>query len=364
MTGPARPGAGTVPLPADVTGLDAAFMTVALRRGGADVTVDSVTAEPFPTGTGFLGDHARLHLTYDGAPGPGTVVAKLPPADEGGRTVGRLLGVWWREHRFYTDLAPGSGLPVPACHFSGADRERERYVLLLDDLTDRSVTVDQVAGASDAQADAAVDALAVLHARWWDRAGDELAWMPSIGAPAVGSALQEAVVASLGRFGGRFGDLVSPASVDRLRAFAPRLRTWLAARAAGPLVVAHADYQLGNLRFGTDGVWILDWQTAMRTAPATDLAIFCGTSLTTERRRAREDALLARYRERLAEEGVSVDAGHLRRDYSESFLWWAAMFAHNLSAIEAPDDRSRALFDSMVARTHAAIDDLGPEASP
>ena len=366
MSSSRRPAAGTSrrPLPAGIDALDAPLVEALLREGGLDVEVTGMAVEPFAAGSGFLGDLARLHLAYGDRPGPATVVAKLPPADPGGRAVGRLLGVWHREHRFYAELAPGRGLPVPDCYAAAADPEAERYVLRLEDLGARTDELDQVEGADPDRAERAIDALADLHARWWGDAAEAIAWMPTIAAPAVGTRLQEAVAASLPAFGLRFGDLTTNRSIDALHRFVPRLADWLALGGAGTLAVTHADYRLGNLRFGADTVYVLDWQTAMRAAPATDLAMFTATSLTIEARRRHEGELVDRYLARVRDQGVAVDGGRFRRDYAESFLWWAAMFANNLSAIDTDDERTRTLFDSMIERTHVAIDDHEPEPFP
>jgi thiamine kinase-like enzyme len=350
-----------VTIPAGIDELDAPFVAAALRDAGYELDVEAIDVEPFAEGSGYLGDLARIRLHYATGGGPESIVAKVPPADPGGRAVGRMLGVWRREHLFYSELARGLDLPVPHCYASLADVGEERYLLLLEDLGDLTTELSQVHGAEPEEARQAVEALADLHARWWGEAGGAIAWMPTIAAPAVGRGLQDAIVARLDVFERRFAGQVTATSVGALRRFAPRLAEWLERKAGGVLAVAHADYRLGNLRFGPDGVYVLDWQTAMRTAPATDLSIFAATSLTIAARRAQEDELLSSYAERLRTLGVEVDDGDLRRDYEESFLWWASMFANNLSTIESDDVTTRELFESMIERTHAAIDDLRPE---
>src|SRR5436190_164344 len=73
-------------------------------------------------GTGQMSNSYRVSLTYDGdAAGPASVVVKLAAADETSRSTGVGLGAYEREVRFYRELAPRIGGPLPACHASAFD---------------------------------------------------------------------------------------------------------------------------------------------------------------------------------------------------------------------------------------------------
>ena len=182
-----------------------------------------------------------------------------------------------------------------------------------------------------------------------------------IGAKHAGIAfhlLRDAVVGSLPAWEERFGPLLPDGFAAVLGDFAPRLDRWLATQAERPLTLAHADVRVDNLVFPErGGVRLVDWQTAMRTNGVTDVAILLATSTTVEDRRRWESDLLQRYRDGVARHGVVLDPDRLRSDYAESFLWWSAMFANNLSTIDPPPGRGRELFDSMIARTARAAAD-------
>src|SRR5215831_5891973 len=72
-----------------------------LRTGA----VRSVEIEPIGLGVGFLGQVARLHLTYNGGDdaAPTTLVGKLPTVDPGGREICRIFKLYEREIRFYRE---------------------------------------------------------------------------------------------------------------------------------------------------------------------------------------------------------------------------------------------------------------------
>ncbi|MEM8903609.1 MAG: hypothetical protein AAGF02_07905 [Actinomycetota bacterium] len=330
--------------------IDAAWLGAALDRPVADLE-----QTPLGDGIGFLGDLARLRVEFaDGE--TVRLIAKIPTADPGGRSVGRLLDVWRREHRFYEDLAPDLHDIVPRCRLALGDEERDRWLLVLDEIHPAR-ELDQLAGATLTDMELVIDALADLHGRYDDRTGGSPAWVPGIGS-GTAHVLRDAVVGSLPAWRQRFGALL-PSGFDAvLSDFAPHLDSWLAALARRPLTLAHADVRVDNLVFPErGGVRIVDWQTAMRTGGVTDLAILLATSTTVDDRRAWEGDLLLRYRDGVARHGIDLDLEELRTGYADSFLWWSSMFANNLSTIDPPPGRGSELFDSMVSRTaRAAVD--------
>jgi hypothetical protein len=343
-------------IPGSLDDLTREWLASVLPGGERLRTVDVV---PFGEGVAFLGRLARLRLTWDEPEnGPPSLVAKLPTDDPGGRTVGTMLNVWYREHRFYTDLAPHLGDLVPRPHFAGADHDTGAYVLLLEDLAP-AAPGDQVAGASLEDAVLAVETLARLQAPWWGAPRTELTeWLPGIDRPGV-SQLADVIAAALPRFGERFADVVDAAALSQLADRAPGIPGLLAAFANGPLTVAHADYRVENLLFSSDGrLWVLDWQTAMITAGVTDLAFFCGTNLTVADRRRFESELVERYVDVLRRDGVATElTTTVAEDYRRSMWWWFGMLANNLSSIEPRDDRGRALFSAMAERISVAATD-------
>ncbi len=347
----------TAEIPAVIGDLSRDWIQHALRTGAPnpaddlDVDVAAVEVEPLGLTVGFLGDLARVHLSYERGTGPETVIVKLPATDPGGRHVGSMLRAWAREVAFYRELAPRSSQArVPRCYHAGEDEVAERWVVVLEEC--KADPVDAATGAGDAQAEAAVDALAGFHAAWW-QSDQRFDWMPGFDVTGVGG-LQGPWLDALPLFLDRYGHLLPGPTGQWIQQFAPTLSQWSAKAAGEPLTVVHADYRIDNLIFEADGVTMIDWQTALRGPGAMDLSSFCITSLTIEDRRRSEAALIERYLDGLAEAGVTVDAGWFADSYDENLLWWMGQFANNLARLEPDDDAAQQALDTMIERTYTA----------
>jgi aminoglycoside phosphotransferase (APT) family kinase protein len=342
-----------VEVPTRFDEVTSSWLTGALADGGRfphGVEIDAVVVEPLGDDVGLLGDLARLRMTYRTGTGPSTLILKLPTSDPGGHQVGRMLRAWAREVAFYREVAPASpGARVPRCYYAGDDPVRERWVLLLEDCP--SEPVDAQRGATPAQAEAAVDALAAFHATWWGK--DTFDWMPGFDTTGVG-ALAGVWRDATPRFLERYRHVVPPPTDDWLPLLPDWLAPWSDRTGEQALTVVHADYRLDNLLIAGDRVTMIDWQTALRGPGAMDLSSFIVTSLTIENRRAVEDDLIARYRSGLAREGVDVDPTWLARSYDENLLWWMGQFANNLARLEPADPATQRALDTMIERTYTA----------
>jgi aminoglycoside phosphotransferase (APT) family kinase protein len=75
-----------------------------------------------------------------------------------------------------------------------------------------------------------------------------------------------------------------------------------------PFIVGHGDYRLDNMMFGrvpgAPAISVIDWQAARLAPPLLDAAIFLGSCLSVEDRRAHERELLHGYHEKLCEAGI------------------------------------------------------------
>lgn len=108
--------------------LTAEWLTAAVGAG----TIERFNAERI--GTGQMSECYRVALTYaDGAAGPGSVVLKVAASDPVSRQTGLALGLYEREVRFYTDVAPRIDGPVAPCYHAGFDGETGVFHLLLGD---------------------------------------------------------------------------------------------------------------------------------------------------------------------------------------------------------------------------------------
>ena len=110
----------------------------------SDLSDDWLTAASVPAtvtdfgferiGTGQMSECYRVALTYaDGGAGPESVVLKVAATDPSSRQTGLALGLYEREVRFYTDIAPHIGGPVAPCYHAGFDSDTGAFHLLLGD---------------------------------------------------------------------------------------------------------------------------------------------------------------------------------------------------------------------------------------
>ncbi|MEY3796226.1 MAG: hypothetical protein RLZZ170_240, partial [Actinomycetota bacterium] len=140
--------------------------------------VTGFTLQVIGAGEGFMGQLARVSLSGDNV--PPSVIVKFPTSDPGGQVMGEMMGVWNREHRFYTEVASQiEGIKLARCLHSSVDP----YALVLEDLSPAR-SGDQVAGPTPDQARIAIDVAATLHSAWFDKPElHKLDWMPSISDP-------------------------------------------------------------------------------------------------------------------------------------------------------------------------------------
>lgn len=140
------------------TDLSANWLTDVLGAG----TVSDFSVERI--GTGQMSECYRVGLTYaDGAAaGPASVVLKVAATDPASRQTGQAPGLYEREVRFYSDIAPGLPGPVTPCYRAAYDPETGAFDLLLGDASP-AVVGDEIRGATGEQAALALAELGRVH---------------------------------------------------------------------------------------------------------------------------------------------------------------------------------------------------------
>lgn len=267
---------------------------------GAEVS--GVTVEPVAF-TGATTDMARIALEYaDGADGPATLIAKITGTDEVQAGMDAAMGLFAREGRFYETFADKVPLRAPRCHHVG---DGSSTPLLLEDLAGLRMG-DQMVGLAVDDAERIIDAVAQMHARYWDSPEVEQDWLVS---PAEGTyaAMVTQLVSSGApalqeQFAGRAPEGVLDAVVERAPDWTA---TVLAPGAEGPHTLVHNDCRLDNIFFAEDGEPVLiDWQALARTRGTQDIANLLAQSMDSVHLSANWEPLLRRYHERLVEHGV------------------------------------------------------------
>ncbi|KGI70938.1 ecdysteroid 22-kinase family protein [Mycolicibacterium rufum] len=327
--------------PADLT---AEWLTTALGRGTvADFSVTRI-------GTGQMSECYRVALDYaDGEQGPASVVLKVAAADPSSRQTGLAMGLYEREVRFYSDIAPGLGGPVAPCHHAAYDPATGVFDLLLDDAAPATVG-DEIRGASGEQAALALRQLGLVHG---PLLGDEaLAGAEWINRESpVNQGLMSALYAG---FIDRYRDQVAPEHREVCERFVASFDAYSAAEdtAGGRRGLVHGDYRLDNMLFGQDGadrpLTVVDWQTVTWGPAFTDVAYFLGCALPTEQRRAHYDDLLAAYHEALGPAaGVTLDEV---REGVRRQSFFGVLMAIVSPMLVAQTERGDEMFMAMIAR--------------
>ena len=324
--------------------LTAEWLTAALGAG----TVAQFSAERI--GTGQMSECYRVALTYaGGSTGPASVVLKVAASDPVSRQTGLALGLYEREVRFYTDIAPRIGGPFAPCYHAGFDAETGVFHLLLGD-ANPAVVGNEIRGATVEQAMLAVTELGRLHGQLLGSAAvADMDWLNR------DTPVNQALLAQLyAGFVDRYADMISPAHrqvCDRLVAV---FDTYVAAEAATDRVhgLVHGDYRLDNMLFGEPGadraLTVVDWQTVTWGPAMTDLAYFIGCALPDDVRRDNYDALLRAYHGALGQDaGLSLEDV---RDGVRRQSFFGVMMPIVSSMLVERTDRGDEMFMAMVSR--------------
>ena len=325
-----------------------------------DLTADWLTAaigagtvERFSTariGTGQMSECYRVAITYaDGAAGPDSVVLKVAATDPASRQTGLALGLYEREVRFYTDIAPGIDGPVAPCYSSAYDSETGVFHLLLGD-ADPAVVGDEIRGATVEQATLAMTELGRLHAPLLGQTSmADLEWL-NREAP-----MNQALIAQLyAGFADRYSDDIAPAHREVCERLVGGFDEYLAREAAADRVhgLVHGDYRLDNMLFGQQGadrpLTVVDWQTVTWGPATTDVAYFLGCALADDVRRDNYDALLGAYHDALGPD-AALSADDVREGVRRQ-AFFGVMMAIVSSMLVERTERGDEMFMTMLRR--------------
>ena len=326
--------------PADLT---AGWLTEALGVPVSDFAFERI-------GTGQMSECYRVELTYaDGDSGPGSVVLKVAATDPVSRQTGLALGLYEREVRFYTDIAPGIDGPIAPCHHAAFNTETGAFHLLLGD-AGPAVVGDEIRGATVEQAMLALSELGRVHA-------------PLLGDTAMASAdwlnrespMNQALIGQLyAGFSERYRDRIAPEHRDVCERLVASFDAYVVGEAAAQRAhgLVHGDYRLDNMLFGEAGadrpLTVVDWQTVTWGPAMADVAYFLGCALPDQLRRDHYDALLHAYHDALGPNApLSFDEV---RDGVRRQSFFGVMMAIVSSMLVAQTERGDDMFMVMLER--------------
>ncbi len=344
--------------------LDAAWFTTALRSSGTlgeEHAVTSVASSRIGEGEGMASRLWRFSLTYGpGAPAtsPGSVVVKLATDDPHRLFIFQSGKFYAREVRFYAELAADAPVRVPRCLYGAIEPESSMFVLVLEDVGELR-HVDQLTGGSFEDAVQALQTLAKIHAKWWEKdMGDlEETFMPMNNGfnqfvvpmlhnqswPAARDARPDLWPKDVSAFLDGYGDKI-PQVLEGLM---------------GPNTLIHNDYRVDNLLWDGDEIVVLDFQMSSIASGLLDFAYFVAQSLPKELRKARLDELLDAYLSALADNGVTLDRDAAIDRYRRCLVFGLMWPCGLMGGYATLDPRGKVLAETMLDRHLSALADSG-----
>jgi hypothetical protein len=329
------------------------WLTAAIGAGSVtEFTVERI-------GTGQMSECYRIGLTYaPGEDGPATVVLKVAATDPMSRQTGLALGLYEREVRFYSEVAPRLGGPIAECFHTSYDPATGIFALLIDDAAP-AVVGDEIRGATTEEARLALTELGRLHA-------------PVIGSETFADTdwlnrdapLNQDLIGQLyAGFADRYGEAITPEQRLVCQRLVDSFDAYLAGEAAPERIkgLVHGDYRLDNMLFGRSGsrrdLTVVDWQTVGWGPAMTDVAYFIGCALTVEDRRAHYEDLLRAYHE-----GLGPDSPITLEDVREGVRhqsFAGVMMAVVSSMLVERTERGDEMFLTMLERHSSHVLDTG-----
>jgi len=267
-------------------------------------SIEAVEVDEIGAGLGVSSAVYRARLTGDGC--PASVVVKLTAKDPNAAFTSTVLSMYRREVAFFEHLAERAPMRVPVSYHGAVSDDGSEVAVVMEDLGDNR-PCDQLAGMSERDAVAAVEALARWHAQWWN---DVDGLVDRGCALALNNDLYPVVLPGL--FDEGWAKLTASEAcrppvelIDIGPRFGGRLAGLLEELDRAPVTLLHGDYRADNLLFGVDGEPIaIDFQLIHTGSGAYDLAYFITQSLDAATARSVERSLFDRWIDGLQAAGV------------------------------------------------------------
>lgn len=381
------------PTPTTLDEFTPAWLTAELRRTKtieSDATVTAVGQAILGEGEGFMGIIGRLSLSYDGTPGPATMIAKIPTTVDKNRAAGRAIGVYEREVRVYSDVLPGIDIPQPKIYTAiyEADGHEKKLrdqtkkvdrfplwllrwlikreqgksavppcVLLIEDLVDGDVG-DQVTGGSPEKIAAGLATLARLHAATWGtKTIPKSHWAE--GPDTIPRLIHAMYLNGHDEFLRQAAPHFSAHSIGLYKSLKETgIDRVIRYRTDVPQCLLHGDYRLDNMFFDMNGSIqaVIDWQTATPGPAVIDVGYFLVSSLHADTDESVVDELLAGYHAELMANGVAdYPYDQFHADYLDGLL----IILHRLTGLaevaDMGDGRGVELMATWLRRADARL---------
>lgn len=338
------------------------WLTEKLKANGKLTSaVTSVDVTTIGEGVGLMGELARLKLTYAEPEAlPASMVIKCAAQNEN-INVARALDFYNREVDFYNKIGSGCGLKTPESYYGAVNQQTYDCVILMQDMGDVSPN-DQLVGASEVEAFAAIENISEMHGRFWGKVrGPENSWMYDMFGQESSELLQNGVyMPALDACLDKFDKFFTDETRTILRTVGDNFSDlWRKASPAETFV--HGDYRQDNFLYMGDDLnaTIMDWQISGCGRGIFDFAYFVCQSLPSERRLKIEKDLLKTYVDGLAKQGVKdYDFDAAFHDYRVMILGCLVYPVTVCGSLDLSNERGHALAECMLTRNLTAIEEL------
>lgn len=331
------------------------WLTHALTDGGylKEASVKSIEKKILGDAKGFLSSVVLVKIDYDTPQkdAPSSVVVKIEPEAGDFKDFGDELNAFQREIRFYKEVAGNLSIRLPKLYY--AVDKPPAYSMVMEDLS-FYVPGDQVVGMHEQQVMTTVVEIAAIQARYWNnKALEELSWMPYT------NKISDAFPDRWQSFVENFGYCLSDEAKELCAKLAGSIDWKRDQISKRPKTIVHSDLREDNLLFPPEGedssILILDWQIAVRSIGAFDVARLLGGSELTQERKGHEFEVLKRWHSALLREGVEnytwEDAVY---DFRLGMLSYLCYPVHFHPAVIGAKGRAKLLAEAIFTRSFAS----------
>ena len=299
-------------IPRSIEDITPAWLNEALRIGGflGGSQVSSINNRSAIEG-GLVSNVQRLEVSYDGPDetSPESIIVKLSLDSGEMRDFAVDTGLYEREANFYQQIGSKAGISIPVLYYGDSDPESGQHVLLLEDLGHlRAAPQEQ--GANFIDTKTVLNALATMHARWWNSPRlNKYSWLVNPGDPAYAKRWSDSFAGGVEPAFRRLHEYAPDGLKEIAVQFASRVPEVLRESGRNPVTLNHGDFRLANLFFNdtteATTVFAVDWQLVQPSKAAGDVARFMFSSVSPEHRSDYETELLGEYHRALQSHGIN-----------------------------------------------------------
>ena len=338
-------------------------------RAGGDITAGErlVAFEVKPVGEviGVLGEVVRVFLNYTSpGAGPATLVIKFAHKNAENRQIANNTKMYEREVRFFNEVANEVRMPMTKCYFAQMDPVTGGNAVVIEDLVGYDVG-DQVKGVTLEQVKMVIDAVAPLHARFYDNWREKFGHMMTFDSEEYIEGFSPGFFGTWEQSIKNFPECFPQELLDAMPRYVAGFKKIMKEMGNRKMTFIHGDVKMDNAMFGNGRpgslpVIMIDWQNMMISNPLQDLAWLAASSLKVDVRRAIEDDYLEYYRQKMAEHGVKgYSLEQIRDDYDVGLLFIMSFNILIGGAFVPSSERDRQMAIAGLERAIAAVLDRG-----